>query len=177
MILSLASLLLAQAGAAQPAPPPPPCATEAHAAFDFWVGEWDVFPYGQEVQVARSRIERLYGGCAIRENWMPLRGPGGGSLSNLDPSTGRWHQIWVGSSPGRVEFDGGSLNGGMVLTGYWQGVGGAGKDGLVRMTYTRREDGSVRQFGEVSYDHGVSWEANFDFIYRPSGSSGGAAGD
>jgi hypothetical protein len=170
MIVHLASLLLAQAAAGQ-AVAPPPCASEAHAAFDFWVGEWDVFPNGQDTQVARSRIERLYGGCAIRENWMPLRGTGGGSLSNLDPA-GRWHQTWVGSSPGRVEFEGGPREGGMVLMGYWQGVGGPGKDGLVRMTYTGREGGSVRQFGEVSYDHGVSWESSFDFIYKPRGPSG-----
>lgn len=165
MILTIASLLIAQVVSAQ-TPPPPPCQSEAHAAFDFWVGEWDVFPSGQDTQVARSKIERLYGGCAIRENWMPLQGAGGGSLNNLDPATGRWHQTWVGPSPGRVEFEGGPIEGGMVLTGYWRGVGGPGKDGLVRMTYTLGADGSVRQHGEVSFDHGVSWQDSFDLIYR-----------
>ncbi len=168
MFIAAASLLMFQATAAQAAPTPPPCAGEAYAAFDFWVGEWDVYPNGQDTQVARSRIERLYGGCAIRENWMPLRGTGGGSLSNFDPGTGRWHQTWVGSAPGRVEFDGGPVGGGMVLTGFWPGVGGPGKDGLIRMTYTRGEDGSVRQHGEASYDHGVTWQTSFDFIYRPA---------
>lgn len=170
MIHLVASLLAAQASAASASPPPappPPCASEAHAAFDFWVGDWDVYPQGSETIVAHSKIERLYAGCAIRENWMPLRGPGGGSLSNLDPSNGHWHQTWIGASPGRVEFDGGLVNGAMVLTGFWQNVGGPGKDGLVRMTYTAEDGGAVRQHGLVSYDYGVSWEESFDFLYRP----------
>jgi len=35
------------------------------------------------------------------------------------------------------------------------------------MSYTANEDGSVRQFGESSTDHGVSWQSAFDFTYRP----------
>ncbi len=168
MITIFASLALIQAAAAPVAGlPPPACDTAAYAAFDFWVGEWDVYHNGAEQQVARSTIERLYKGCAIRENWKPFRGGPGGSLSNLDPTTGRWHQTWIGSSPGRVEFEGGPVDGKMVLTGYWAGVGSAGEDALIRMTYTPNDDGTVRQHGELSLDHGLSWSDSFDFIYRP----------
>ena len=170
----IASLALLQAAPAavvpavtSPPPSPPACDTPAHAAFDFWVGEWDVFANGSDQQVARSTIERLYNGCAIRENWNPLRGGPGGSLNSLDPATGRWHQTWIGSSPGRVEFVGGPVAGKMVLTGYWAGVGPNGEDGLIRMTYTPNEDFSVRQHGELSLDHGLTWSDSFDFIYRP----------
>lgn len=158
--------------ATPPLPTPPKCDTAAHAAFDFWVGEWDVFPQSPEGEeskdrIAQSRIERLHNGCAIRESWMPLTGAGGSSLSNLDPETGLWHQTWIGATPGRVEFSGGATDDRMVLTGWWPGVGGPGKDGWVRMTYSAREDGSVRQFGEMSEDHGLTWSAAFDLIYRP----------
>jgi hypothetical protein len=27
----------------------------------------------------------------------------------------------------------------------------------------------VRQFGEFSADHGLTWQPSFDFIYRPRG--------
>lgn len=54
-----------------------------------------------------------------------------------------------------------------MLTGYWANINGPGQDGLVRMSYKANEDGSVRQYGEVSYDFGLSWEDSFDFIYRP----------
>lgn len=167
MLAIATALLLAQASSAQAAPPPPPpCADAAHAAFDFWVGEWDVYQNGKDTLVAHSKIEKLYGGCAIRENWMPLKGTGGGSLSNLEPS-GRWHQTWLSSSPGRVEFDGGPVGGKMVLTGWWPGSGPKGEDGLTRMTYSRVEGNAVRQFGEFSADQGLTWQTSFDLIYRP----------
>lgn len=169
MLAFIASLLLAQAAAAQAAPPPAPrCDAPEHAALDFWVGDWDVYPTGRDNLVAHSRIEKLYGGCAIRENWMPLNGRNsGGSLSGFDPATGRWHQTWIGSAPGVVRFEGGPAGDKMVLTGWWPGSGPGGEDGLTRMTYSRMEGGAVRQFGEFSADHGLSWQASFDFTYRP----------
>jgi hypothetical protein len=168
-MLEIASaLLLAQAAAAQAAAPPaPPCTAEAFRAFDFWVGDWDVYPAGKDTLIAHSKIERLYSGCAIRENWMPLRGAGGGSLSGYDPKSGHWHQTWIGSAPGVIQFDGGPADGRMVLTGAWAGSGPKGEDGLTRMTYSRVENGAVRQFGEFSGDGGKTWQPTFDFIYRP----------
>jgi hypothetical protein len=168
MFLQLASLLLVQAAVAQvPAPPPPTCSGEAYAALDFWVGDWDVYPNGRDNLVAHSKIEKLYNGCAIRENWMPLRGRTGGSLSGFDPATQRWHQTWIGSAPGVVRFEGGPVDGKMVLTGWWPGSGPNGEDGLTRMTYSHLEGNTVRQFGEFSADHGLTWQPSFDFVYRP----------
>lgn len=154
---------------AAPLPPPQGCVDGAYAAFDFWVGEWEVSPAREPTRiVARSRIERLHDGCAIREQWMPLRGGGGSSISARDPRSGLWHQTWVGSAPGAVYFSGGPVDGGMVLTGHWPGQNAAQAQRLIRMTYTANADGSVRQFGQSSDDHGVSWQPAFDFIYRPA---------
>ena len=49
----------------------------------------------------------------------------------------------------------------MVITGKWGGP-------LVRMSYSRNEDGSVRQHGEQSTDDGKTWSPSFDFTYRLS---------
>lgn len=178
MLSTLIAITLLQSSGAQAAPSPTPSVTvspcrqePAYAAFDFWVGEWDVYPAGQDAKIADSRIERPGNGCAVVENWMPLQGPGGNSITNLEAGTGRWHQKWVGGAPGMVEFEGGPVNGGMVLTGYWPNVGGPGRTGLIRMTYTVQDDGAVRQHGTVSYDHGVSWANSFDLIYRRKESS------
>ncbi|MDG5747424.1 hypothetical protein P8Q88_04460 [Qipengyuania sp. XHP0207] len=160
-----AALLIAQVNIPATPPPQPSCETEAHSAFDFWVGEWEVYPKGREEKVADSRIERVSAGCAILENWMPLQGPEGKSLTALDPQTGRWHQLWIGGQPGRVFFDGGPVDGAMVLTGYW-GKDQEGTPQLVRMTYSVQEDGSVRQYGQASSDHGQTWRDSFDLIYR-----------
>ena len=174
--LSLTPLALVQAASAQPSqpaapappsptPPAPACDSEGHAGFDFWVGEWDVYATGSERQVAQSKIQRTHAGCAVIEHWMPARGPGGTSLNHFDPATGRWHQKWVGASPGAVEFSGGTVEGGMVLTGNWGSP--AAPHQLIRMTYTAADDGSVRQHGEASLDHGQTWQTSFDFTYRP----------
>jgi hypothetical protein len=170
MFVPLASLLLMQAAVAQAAPPR--CNGEAYAALDFWVGEWDVYPAGGDTLVAHSTIEKLYNGCAIRENWMPLRGNPGGSLSGYDPTTGRWHQTWIGSTPGVVQFVGGAVDGKVVLVGQWAGSGPNGEDGETRMTYSRAAGGAVRQLGEFSADNGATWVTTFDFLYRPVGSRG-----
>lgn len=174
MLLTIASLIaVSQSGSTQaepasPPPPPPPCASEQHAQFDFWVGEWEVFtPAGRKV--AHSSIQRLHNGCAVREQWMPIGGTGGSSLNAYDKPSGRWKQRWIGSGGSIVDFEGGRVGEEMVLSGYWSGVNGPGQDGLVRMTYTPNEDGSVRQFGEVSTDHGLNWQVSFDFTYRPRG--------
>lgn len=177
MIIYLAAYFAMQATPAAPTAPvatpqpksaatPPPCATVTHRAFDFWVGDWDVTPTGAAQLVAHSKIERLYDGCAIRENWMPLKGSGGGSLSAFDTSDGRWHQRWIDNSGTTVNFDGGMAGSAMVMTGLWRNLIGPGQHGLVRMRYTANADGSVRQLGEQSIDHGISWQPSFDFTYR-----------
>ena len=143
------------------------CKTPQHRQFDFWVGTWDVSPTGQDKVVARSVIENLYGGCVIRENWMPTRGTPGGSLNSYDPADGRWHQVWMDAGNARVSFEGYFANGQMILTGDWRGALGPKKDGLVRMTYSRLEGGAVRQLGQISTDKGATWKPYFDFTYRP----------
>jgi hypothetical protein len=149
-----------------PAAAPSACASDAHRAFDFWVGDWEVFPSGKDRLVARSKIERLYDGCAIRENWMPLKGAGGGSLNSYDPQTGRWFQYWVDGQGGQVQFVGGAVAGKIVLTGFWRNANGAGKHALTRMTYTAIDKDTVRQHGEGSTDEGLTWTTSFDFLYR-----------
>ena len=143
------------------------CKTPQHRQFDFWVGTWDVSPTGQDTVVARSLIENIYGGCVIRENWTPISGNPGGSMNTYDPADGRWHQVWMDSGNARVSFEGYFAEGKMILTGDWRGAQGAGKDGLVRMTYSQLEGGAVRQLGQISTDKGATWKPYFDFTYRP----------
>ena len=165
--MSLVLAFVMQAAAPAPAPPPPKCEGPEYAAFDFWVGEWAVYPNGKDKPVADSRIEKLYGGCAIRENWMPFKAVGGGSLSGYDPVTGQWSQTWIGGGPGPVQFAGGpDGKGGMVLTGFWRNVVAPGQHAWVRMTYSVVAPGEVRQLGEQSTDNGATWQPSFDFLYK-----------
>ena len=82
-MLALVLLFAGTNGAtAQSAPAEPPCGSAEHRQFDFWVGEWDVFATGTSKQVATSRIEKLHGGCTIRENW-DLLGQGKDALVRM----------------------------------------------------------------------------------------------
>jgi len=141
------------------------CNSAESRQFDFWVGRWSVSPNGHpEKHVADSLIEKLYQGCAIRENWSPLHSGGGGSLSSYVPEEHGWRQTWVDSAGARVDFTGGWTGSAMVLTGVWPQPGHPAQ--LTRMTYTAGADGSVRQLGETSDDGGKTWRPSFDFIYR-----------
>ena len=165
-------LLMLVAGAAEQAgqpiqPPSPACTSPEHRQFDFWIGQWEVYRTGETRLRAHSRIDKLHDGCVIGEQWMPLRGGGGSSLNHFDTHERRWRQTWMDSANARVEFDGGLVGGKMVLTGFWRNAQGPGKDGLVRMSYSTIDGGAVRQFGEISTDHGLTWSPFFDFTYKP----------
>jgi hypothetical protein len=116
VLLGLSAALVQAPAAAQNAQA---CKTPQHRQFDFWVGTWDVSLTGQDKLVARSVVENLYGGCVIRENWMPVSGTAGGSLNTYDSADGRWHQVWMDAANARVTFEGYFAEGQMVLTGGW----------------------------------------------------------
>ena len=125
MLVQVAAMMLA-AQAAGPTSPPPspapaapqnPCADEAHHQFDFWVGKWDVYPTGKNRLIAHSLIESVYGGCGVRENWMPLKGTGGGSFSAWVPEKKAWRQTWIAAG-GFADFTGGWNGKAMVIEGW-----------------------------------------------------------
>jgi hypothetical protein len=161
--------LLAALLQAAPAPPAMDCADANHAAFDFWLGEWDVRPTGTETVVATSAITRAAGGCAIQEAYhqtMNRRGAAmsyhGSSLSVFDQANGgRWRQFYVDSGGAVAVMEGQAVDGTMVL----DSPGPAG--GLQRMTLAPLADGSVRQWGQISTDGGATWSpGGYDFTYR-----------
>jgi len=167
LVRSSLMVLAAQGGGQPAAPPPPPCETPEHRQFDFWVGKWDVYRTDTDQLVAHSLIEKLYGGCAVRENWMPIGGTGGGSLNSWRPAERKWHQAWTDSGNNWNEYAGGIDGGLMVLTGSSAKAGGAAVP--VRITYEAKA-GNVVQTGYQSADGGKTWSLTYQFLYRPAGS-------
>ena len=76
------------------ATPQSPCANGNYRQFDFWLGTWKVYNIAG-VFVATSRILNTLDGCVIEENWAPLNGLRGRSLSSYDAESGVWRQTWV----------------------------------------------------------------------------------
>jgi hypothetical protein len=149
-----------------------PCMSNAQARqFDFWVGEWDVFDTGTKQLVGHSLIEIASGGCMILENWTAIGGPAnnGKSMNYVNPSTGKWEQLWIGS-------------GGLSRNNPQKFVDGEYKDGAMRFVFEQYDkSGSkqsgrfiffnesadqVRQFNEVTNDIGKTWVTLYDLTYK-----------
>jgi hypothetical protein len=137
------------------------CDSPAHRAFDFWLGEWQVrTPDGKLAGV--NRITREYDGCVLHERYTTDRGYSGESLNVYDAARQVWHQTWVDNSGTLLLLEGGIRNGSMVLEG--QTVEAESRVTKHRITWTRRSDGSVRQFWE-STDAKGQWTVAFDGQY------------
>lgn len=128
--------------------------------FDFWIGEW--LPKNpQGVTVGTSSIQLILGSCIIFENWdTPLSS--GKSFNLFDTRDGKWHQTWVDAKGLMTTYIGGLVDGKMVLVNE---SAANGKKVLARMTYSKLDNGDVRQHGEGSSDEGKTWATTFDFIY------------
>jgi hypothetical protein len=151
-------------GSATASAAPAGCTSAESRQLDFWVGHWSVSPKGApNRKAATSLIEKLYSGCTVRENWMPLRGGDGGSLSAYLPDKHAWQQVWVDSSGSWVNFTGGWDGHAMVLEGVWPAPGYPQRK--TRMSYRLLADGTVEQSGVTSDDNGKTWQPGFDFIY------------
>jgi len=157
LALSLSLLPLA-AGAGLPSS----CADPAYRQFDFWLGEWNVTnPTG--ALAGRDRVEKLYGGCVLKETWTGLQGGGGTSYNIYDAPRKVWHQTWVDSMGTLLVLEGGLKDGRMVMSG--DQVQPDGSHLLNRITWAPK-DGGVRQTWEASKDGGKTWKVIFDGSYK-----------
>lgn len=161
--LAIGSAGIASPAAAQDASAPPPCQHEIYRAFDFWLGDWEVFtPDGKKAGV--NKISEKEGGCLLLEEWTSAGGGTGQSYNYYDPGLKKWRQIWV-SGASTINYSGGlSEDGEMVLEGeiaYRNGTTAPFKG-----TWTLLEDGSVRQHFEQFDADKKEWNDWFVGIYK-----------
>lgn len=156
----LAIALLVPISLAAQAQQQPACTSPQHRAFDYWVGEWTVHDTAGR-QIAESSIRRVAAGCAISEEWRPIGGPPGVSLSWYQLADAQWHQQWVGGGGWIAWFDGGLVDGNMTLTSTPDANGA-----ITRMVYTRPRTDVVLQSLFASTDGGRTWTPNFVGEYR-----------
>lgn len=143
-----------------------PCETIPETEqFDFWVGRWEVRqPSG--TLAGHNTITKKDGDCTIHEQWEGAAGSTGTSVSFYVPSRDQWRQVWVGSGATLIDMTGGLVDGEMHMEGT---IEYANLDRVVafRATWTKAEDGRVRQRME-EFDLATSgWKLWFDGIYRP----------
>lgn len=166
LLIAIAANATDFAVAAAAAQTPQSCSAAANRQFDFWVGEWAVTDNTNGQPAGTSHIERLYGGCVLRENYADgsFRG---GSLNSYWLGDHRWHQTWMDSAGAFRHFIGGlDRDGRMVMTAEQPMRGASGKTRLIRLTFTANPDGTVRQYSDFSDDRGASWGLRYDYLYR-----------
>lgn len=168
-VRTLALLLVAMHASAQtPSPPAPPPACDApeHHQFDFWLGEWEVTGGPQRDRiVGHNTIDRVAGGCALRERWVNAGGSDGHSLNVYDGAARRWTQFWIGADGVILRLEGGlRADGAMAMEGALpDGKGGVQRQ---RIVWTPNADGSVIQQWDTSDDDGATWQTSFVGVYR-----------
>lgn len=145
-----------------------PCMGNVQARqFDFWIGEWDAYVRGTDNLAGKSKIELASGGCMILENWTSVGAPfNGKSMNFVDPVSGKWKQIWVGSGGvNATEFLNGEYRDGAMRFEH-ETVNPQGVKQKVHFYFFNEGPDQVRQFHETSIDDGKTWTTTYDFTYK-----------
>ena len=151
-----------------------PCMTPENHQFDFWAGDWDVFDLAEaDKYVAHVQVDRILGGCVLREDYQDTGGHKGQSFSIFDAPHQQWHQSWVTNRGQLLLLDGGVQSGEMVLTAVERTS--EGKDKQIRGTW-KSVDGGVRETAVTSLDGGTTWALWFDLMFKPHSTGGASTG-
>lgn len=137
-----------------------PCEGDAHRAFDFWLGHWEVRRADGQL-AGHNRIQLLEQGCVLHERYQTPSGYTGQSFSLYDASRDRWHQSWVDNQGGLLLLWGGLQAGQMVLEGDTQIATGSQRN---RISWLPLPDGRVRQLWQVQ--QGDTWQTVFEGYYQ-----------
>lgn len=138
------------------------CCTENHAAFDFWIGTWNVTDsYG--AKVGTNRIEKLQDDCMLQENWIGTGGSTGTSTNFFNSDSKQWEQLWVDNQGTYLKLKGNRKGNQMILSSDVF-THTDGKEHINRITWTINDDGTVRQLWEILRNEKVV-NVLFDGLY------------
>ena len=158
-------LLASQVRASEPQGRSPACAGPEFRRLDFWLGDWDAYDAeSPKTPSARTRVEEILGGCALREVYEGNNGTVGESFTIYDAGRKVWHQTWV-TNRGRLLTIEGHFNGdSLTLEG--PQYGSDGRKELIRGTWRPQQNG-VAEVAHSSTDGGASWQPLFDILFVP----------
>lgn len=140
------------------------CCTDKHAEFDFWIGNWEVTnPDG--TAAGTNRIEKIQDNCVLQENWTSVKGNYTGTSNNFyNYKTNKWEQVWIDNQGQSLHLKGNRVGNQMIL----QTSEEKNKEGQPfyhRLTWTKNEDGTVRQYWET-ITNGKDVTVAFDGLYK-----------
>jgi hypothetical protein len=135
-----------------------------YSAFDFWIGDWDIYVGG--TLAARNIITREMNGCIIHERYQRVNGfVRGESINYYNAQLRRWEQTWVAGSGNVIVYQGNSPREGvMELSGSAWSPGAPGVQ-LQRVVWARTAEAGLTQTVSVSNDNGQTWNPGFHGVY------------
>lgn len=140
------------------------CCTEKHAEFDFWIGEWTVTNTDGSV-AGNSVIDKIQDNCVLRENWTSASANYSGTSSNFyNYKAKQWEQIWIDNQGQSLHLKGNFVGNQMILQTDEE-TNAEGKQTFNRVTWTKNDDGTVRQLWEV-VTNGSEISVAFDGLYK-----------
>lgn len=144
---------------------PCPCCTEAHNAFDFWIGEWTVYNTQGKV-VGTNKISKVedYSNCVLREEWKSSGANRGTSYNYYNLQDKTWNQVWVDNSGFSLTLKGNRIDNKMILKSELL----EGKNGKYynQITWQLNEDETVTQTWDVFSEDKKQIQQAFKGIYK-----------
>ncbi len=139
------------------------CCTEAHQAFDFWLGEWTVYDTNGTI-VGTNTITKEYSNCILKEAWKSSSNNKGTSYNYYNLSDKTWNQVWLDNSGFNLTLKGSYNNKKMVLT---SPLTKSEKGNYYnQITWLKNEDGSVTQTWNVLNTNHEKVRETFKGIYK-----------
>ncbi len=138
-----------------------PCSAPEYRQFDFWIGNWEVRDPAGNV-VGSNNVTIHLDGCMLMENWLSGAGHAGMSMNYFEPTDSSWNQIFIdntGAPSSWPPLKGKLVDGKMVLSSP------AGISPQTRWTWSKTDDGRVRQMAEQLGDDGKTWSVIWDSFY------------
>jgi len=90
------------------------CCTEAHQAFDFWIGDWTVYNSDGKI-VGTNSIQKEYDNCVLKEQWKSSGSTRGTSYNYYNTTDKTWNQVWIDNTGFSLELKGTYTDGKMIL--------------------------------------------------------------
>lgn len=142
------------------------CCSEKYAEFDFWLGEWNVTNPNGSV-AGNNTIEKIQNNCILRENWISAS-PGytGTSYNFYNAQEKQWEQLWIDNQGSYLKLKGHRKDNQMILQTD-EAKNSEGESFIHRVTWTKNEDGTVRQLWET-ITNGKDVTVAFDGLYKKS---------
>lgn len=146
------------------------CTDPKARAFDFWIGEWEVFAKNGK-KAGDSKVSIILDSCVVLEEWTSANAQQGviykgKSFNTFNSASLQWQQTWVDNTGNTTEYLRGEAGKDQIRFFADKVPGANGKTFMRRLTFFKLSNTNVRQLGERSDDEGKTWSTEYDLDYR-----------